>query len=288
MSVKTSIFSILFCLLFALFFSFASSHGNAVTLNSYPLFAICGFISFMLHWTVFVPSYLLKTELFFDITGSICYLAILSFAIYNKPNIDFRALIIFCLISIWAIRLGSFLFLRVKRKGLDSRFTIMKTKFWWFLFTWTMSGLWVLITSGPAVAVLTTDVTKAISWMGYLGIILWVIGFTIEVTADNQKSAFLAKEKNKDNFINSGLWAWSRHPNYFGEILLWFGVSLLALPVLSGLQLVTLVSPVFVYFLLTKISGIPMLEARADKKWGGSPNYIVYKKNTPSLFPSKP
>mgnify|MGYP001417231495 CR=1 FL=1 len=288
MSFKTSIFSILLCLLFALFFSFASSRGNAVTLNSYPLFAICGFISFMLHWTVFVPSYLLKTELFFDITGSICYLAILSFAIYNKPNIDFRALIIFCLISIWAIRLGSFLFLRVKRKGLDSRFTIMKTKFWWFLFTWTMSGLWVLITSGPAVAVLTTDVTKAISWMGYLGIILWVIGFTIEVTADNQKSAFLAKEKNKDNFINSGLWAWSRHPNYFGEILLWFGVSLLALPVLSGLQLVTLVSPVFVYFLLTKISGIPMLEARADKKWGGSPNYIVYKKNTPSLFPSKP
>ena len=288
MSVKTSIFSILFCLLFALFFSFASSHGNAVTLNSYPLFAICGFISFMLHWTVFVPSYLLKTELFFDITGSICYLAILSFAIYNKPNIDFRALIIFCLISIWAIRLGSFLFLRVKRKGLDSRFTIMKTKFWWFLFTWTMSGLWVLITSGPAVAVLTTDVTKAISWMGYLGIILWVIGFTIEVTADNQKSAFLAKEKNKDNFINSGLWAWSRHPNYFGEILLWFGVSLLALPVLSGLQLVTLVSPVFVYFLLTKISGIPMLEAKADKKWGGNPNYIKYKKNTPSLFPSKP
>jgi len=288
MSFKTSIFSILLCLLFALFFSFASSRGNAVTLNSYPLFAICGFISFMLHWTVFVPSYLLKTELFFDITGSICYLAILSFAIYNKPNIDFRSLIIFCLISIWAIRLGSFLFLRVKRKGLDSRFTIMKTKFWWFLFTWTMSGLWVLITSGPAVAVLTTDVTKAISWMGYLGIILWVIGFTIEVTADNQKSAFLAKEKNKDNFINSGLWAWSRHPNYFGEILLWFGVSLLALPVLSGLQLVTLVSPVFVYFLLTKISGIPMLEARADKKWGGSPNYIVYKKNTPSLFPSKP
>ena len=288
MSFKTSIFSILLCLLFALFFSFASSRGNAVTLNSYPLFAICGFISFMLHWTVFVPSYLLKTELFFDITGSICYLVILSFAIYNKPNIDFRALIIFCLISIWAIRLGSFLFLRVKRKGLDSRFTIMKTKFWWFLFTWTMSGLWVLITSGPAVAVLTTDVTKAISWMGYLGIILWVIGFTIEVTADNQKSAFLAKEKNKDNFINSGLWAWSRHPNYFGEILLWFGVSLLALPVLSGLQLVTLVSPVFVYFLLTKISGIPMLEARADKKWGGSPNYIVYKKNTPSLFPSKP
>ena len=288
MSFKTSIFSILLCLLFALFFSFASSRGNAVTLNSYPLFAICGFISFMLHWTVFVPSYLLKTELFFDITGSICYLAILSFAIYNKPNIDFRALIIFFLISIWAIRLGSFLFLRVKRKGLDSRFTIMKTKFWWFLFTWTMSGLWVLITSGPAVAVLTTDVTKAISWMGYLGIILWVIGFTIEVTADNQKSAFLAKEKNKDNFINSGLWAWSRHPNYFGEILLWFGVSLLALPVLSGLQLVTLVSPVFVYFLLTKISGIPMLEARADKKWGGSPNYIVYKKNTPSLFPSKP
>jgi len=288
MSDKTSIFGILLCLLFALLLAFAGSSGNALTLNNYPLFTICGFISFMLHWIVFVPSYLFKTELFFDITGSVCYLIILSFAMYNKPNIDFRALIIFCLISIWAIRLGSFLFIRIKRKGLDRRFTVMKTKFWWFLFTWTMSGLWVLITSGAALTVLTSDVTKAIGWMGYLGIILWLVGFTIEVTADNQKSAFLSRKKNRDNFITNGLWAWSRHPNYFGEILLWFGVALLAMPVLSGLQLATLVSPVFVYILLTKISGIPMLETKADKKWGKNPNYIKYKKNTPSLFPSKP
>ena len=288
MKTKTSILGILFCILFALCLCFVGSRGDAVILNSYPLFAICGFISFVLHWAVFVPSYLFKTEHFFDITGSVCYLVILTFAIYYKPEIDFRSQIIFCLISIWTIRLGSFLFLRVKRKGLDRRFTVMKTKFWWFLFTWTMSGLWVLITSGAALAVLTSDSSKAIGWTGYLGIILWVVGFTIEVTADNQKSAFLAREENKNNFISNGLWAWSRHPNYFGEILLWFGVALLALPVLSGLQLATLVSPVFVYILLTKISGIPMLEARADKKWGGNPNYIMYKKNTPSLFPSKP
>ena len=90
---------------------------------------------------------------------------------------------------------------------------------------------------------------------------------------------------NKDNFIKSGLWSISRHPNYFGEILIWFSISIICYPALSGWQNITLFSPVFVYFLLVKISGVNLIENSAEKKWGNIPEYQDYKKNTPMLFP---
>jgi steroid 5-alpha reductase family enzyme len=108
--------------------------------------------------------------------------------------------------------------------------------------------------------------------------------------ADRQKSAFRSDPANAGRFISSGLWAWSRHPNYFGEIVLWVGVALIALPVLSGWQHVTLVSPLFVYLLLTRISGIPPLERRAEEKWGDDPAYRAYVERTPVLWlrPQRP
>ena len=93
---------------------------------------------------------------------------------------------------------------------------------------------------------------------------------------------------NKDKFINTGLWAWSRHPNYFGEIVLWIGVAVIALPVMKGWQFLTLISPVFVYLLLTKISGIPLLENKSDEKWGGQEDYEKYKADTPVLMLKRP
>ena len=118
-----------------------------------------------------------------------------------------------------------------------------------------------------------------------IGLSLWIIGFVTEVIADNQKSRFRSKPENADNFINEGLWKRSRHPNYFGEITLWLGITLMALPVLVGLQLITLISPIFVYILLTKISGVSMQEARAKKKWKDNEEYNDYLQNTPMLIP---
>jgi steroid 5-alpha reductase family enzyme len=103
--------------------------------------------------------------------------------------------------------------------------------------------------------------------------------------ADRQKRRFRADPNNRERFIQSGLWAWSRHPNYVGEITLWVGIAFIALPVLAGWQYVTLVSPVFVYVLLTRISGVPLLEDRSEKKWGGNPEYRAYRDRTPVLFP---
>ena len=258
---------------------------NSIMLNGYPLFAVCAAIGFLLHWIMFLPAYIYQTEHYFDLTGSISYLTVTIFAIINKPEQDFRAILLCLLIVFWAIRLGSFLLSRVKRDGKDNRFTIMKTKFWWFLMTWTIGGLWVLMTMAAALAAITSDLTLPFGEIAYIGLLLWIIGFSIEIIADKQKTLFRSKIENKDLFISHGLWKWSRHPNYLGEIILWFGIALIAYPVLSDWQLMTLISPIFVYILLTRVSGINILEGRANKKWGNNPEYIRYKELTPVLFP---
>jgi steroid 5-alpha reductase family enzyme len=141
----------------------------------------------------------------------------------------------------------------------------------------------VLLTLAAALAAMTTLQPRPLGMVDAFGLAVWVIGFGIEAAADRQKRAFRRHPGNRGRFITTGLWAWSRHPNYFGEIALWTGVALLALPVLTGWQYVTLVSPVFVYLLLTRVSGVPLLEARAEQKWGDDPEYRAYRDRTPVL-----
>jgi steroid 5-alpha reductase family enzyme len=143
----------------------------------------------------------------------------------------------------------------------------------------------VTFTLAAALAAITTTTRKELDLLAVVGFLIWVFGFAIEVTADTQKSRFRADPKNKGRFIQTGLWAWSRHPNYFGEIVLWIGVAIIALPVLRGWQWVTLISPVFVALLITRISGVPMLEKRADERWGGQEEYEAYRERTPVLIP---
>ncbi len=282
-TIPATIVSILIGLLIAV----AGSEGS-VNFNGVALFAICASISYVLHWIIFIPSFIYQTEHHFDLTGSISYLTGIGVAFYLNPSVDPRDLIIGAMIVIWAIRLGTFLFMRVKQDGKDGRFTVMKTQFHWFLMTWTLGGLWVFLTMAAGLAAITSNVTAPMGIMTYIGIALWIFGFSIEVIADKQKRIFKKQPNKEKEFITSGLWAWSRHPNYFGEITLWFGLTLIALPVLSGWQLVTLISPIFVYILLTRISGVTMLEARGMKKWGDDPEYLNYIKDTPKLMLRKP
>ena len=265
----------------------AGSQGSE-SYNGIALFAICASVSFLLHWIIFIPSYIYQTEHYFDLTGSISYLSAIALGFYLNPSMDPRDLLIGALISIWALRLGSFLFMRVKQDGKDDRFTIMKTQFHWYIMTWTIGGLWVFLTMAAGLAAITSNVNVPLGAMAYLGLALWIFGFSIEVIADRQKRNFKKRQNKDKEFITSGLWAWSRHRNYFGEITLWLGLTLIAFPVLSGWQLVTLISPVFVYILLTRISGIPLLENRGMKKWGSDPEYIDYLERTPSLVMRKP
>jgi steroid 5-alpha reductase family enzyme len=287
MKTTSSIIGIAVSIFIAALILLAGSQGST-SVHGIPLFLLCGVIGLVLHWIIFLPSFAFQTEHYFDLTGSISYISTVIAAAWLNPDLDFRDMIIGAMILIWALRLGSFLFWRIKKDGQDKRFIIMKTRFFWFLMTWTLGGLWVLVTMAAGLAAMTSNTTVALGPMAYTGIALWIAGMLIEVIADNQKTRFRKNPDNRDRFITTGLWAWSRHPNYFGEITLWLGLALLALPVLSGWQLATMISPLFVYVLLTKVSGIPLLENLAQKKWGSDPEFIAYTESTPALMLRKP
>jgi len=230
-----------------------SQYGQ--TKNDIPVFLICVVFAFVLNWLAFIPAYMGQTEKFFDLTGSFTYITATIIACMLSENLDIRSMILAGLVIVWATRLGTFLFRRIHQAGKDDRFDSIKPNFFRFLNTWT------------------------------IGLIVWVIGFSIEVISDNQKTQFKKNPDNKGKFIKEGLWSRSRHPNYFGEIMLWTGVTIIAIPVLQGWQWIAFISPIFVTLLLTKISGVPMLEAKAEKKWGGQEDYETYKSNTPVLIP---
>ena len=287
MSKKITIPSILISVLLASLIALGINQGS-VNISGVSLIYICCLMIFLAQWLVFIPSYLYKTEHYFDLTGSLTYISVSLLALLFTVDITLRDILLTLLVWIWAFRLGSFLFVRVKKAGSDGRFDEMKKHFWWFLMTWTIQGLWVFLTLAMALAAITSDSKMGIEIFAIFGTLIWIIGFSIEVIADQQKTNFKDDPANEGNFITGGLWSWSRHPNYFGEMVLWIGVAVIAFPVLSGWQFVALISPIFVIFLLTKVSGISLLEARGYKKWKDNPAYMDYIKNTSILIPYPP
>ena len=270
-------------IMLAALLALAGSHGGT-QFQGVPVFAICALVAFALQWLAFIPAYHLQTEKFYDLTGSLTFISLVVLALLLGDGIDNRSALLAACVLAWALRLGSYLFSRILRDGGDTRFDHIKPVASRFFLTWTLQGLWVLTTSASALAAMTATGHTDLQWFDLAGFGLFLSGFAIEVIADQQKRWHRAQH-GPDRFIDSGLWHYSRHPNYFGEITLWCGITLLAVPALSGWQWITLVSPVFVIVLLTRISGIPLLERKADERWGDDPDYRAYKKNTPVLVP---
>jgi steroid 5-alpha reductase family enzyme len=281
---RNALISLPLVILIGLGLAWAGSQGGASAWGL-PLFAIAVGLAFLIQWLAFIPAYVRQDESFFDLTGSLTYISVTALAVLLSPVVDGRSILLLALVVVWAARLGTFLFRRIRKAGKDARFDEIKPSFFRFLSTWTLQGLWVTFTLAAALAAITTTARKELDLFALLGFLVWAFGFAFEVTADTQKSRFRADSKNRGKFIHTGLWAWSRHPNYFGEIVLWVGVAIITLPVLQGWQWVTLISPVFVALLITRISGVPMLEKRADEKWGGQEEYEAYKARTPVLIP---
>ena len=253
---------------------------NEIVLNAVIL-------AFLIQWVAYIPAYLFQTEKFYDLTGSLTYLTVIWF-VYLSSNqvgeVNFQNLIVTVLISIWAIRLGSYLFSRIHKDGEDKRFRSIKTSPSQFFMTWTLQGMWVSICSMCVITGISSSEGLVLNPLFYLGFILFLIGFSIEVIADHQKTVFRAIKENKDKFISTGLWSKSQHPNYFGEILLWSSIAIMSFSSLSGTQYLTMISPIFTYVLLVYISGVRMLDDMGNKKWGHLEEYKQYKQNTPVLF----
>jgi len=272
---------LIFALVSALAFAGTPSQSNTLLFEAASLI-------FLLQLVVFLPSYIAQTEHFYDLTGGITYLSTMVYMVYRHQELfgdwDLRSLVLTGLITIWAIRLSSFLFTRVKRVGKDGRFDRLKTSFTRFLLTWVLQGLWVFMCTYPALIALSSPSNVEFLFLG-IGTLIWAIGWAYQVLADNQKTAFNKDPKNAGKFINVGVWKQSRHPNYVGEFVLWTGITIIAVPVYEGLQWAALITPLFVYLLLNKVSGVNLLEERSDEKWGDNKDYLTYKKKTPVFFP---
>ena len=263
--------------------------NNSVDLNGYSAVLYCAVISIGMQWIAWIPASFGKTERFYDLTGGLTYLTVVGFSLWagsqSEPPSP-RELIISLLVVIWSLRLSSFLYFRIHRTGKDGRFDQLKTSPIRFLVPWTLQGLWVFLTM-IVVIVINSQADSGTPlgiWDG-IGLSIWILGFGIEAIADKQKTVFNTEPNNQGKWIDSGLWSYSRHPNYLGEILLWTGIAFFGISCFTGLERVAWVSPIFIYLLLTKVSGIPILDKRALEKWGDDPEYQKYRENTPALLP---
>ncbi len=283
---KTALLGIPLILLLGFGFALAGSNGAlAQTDGSLHPFALAVGIAFVLQWLAFIPAYVFQTERYFDLVGSLTYVTVALIAFLGAANQGPRSAVLLAMVLAWAARLGCFLFNRIHKSGKDGRFDEMKPSFIRFGAAWTLQGLWVTFTAAAALAAIASQRSPQIDAYVLLGGLVWLAGYLLEAVADWQKSRFKSDASNKEQFIRNGLWARSRHPNYFGEIVLWTGVAIVAFPELEGWENATLLSPVLVAILLCKVSGIPLLEDRADKKWGGREDYEAYKRDTPVLVP---
>ena len=263
--------------------AWAGSDGG-VKFYGLPVFFLAVGFAFALQWICFIPAFYLQTEKYFDLVGSLTYISAVIFVLAISEDVGVRELVLGGFVLVWALRLGSFLFSRVRRAGEDSRFRSIKTNFLQFLMTWSLQGLWVSVTGGAVLAALTSSKEVPLGPFFFTGIAVSISGFVTEVIADFQKTRFNENPENARTYINTGLWRWSRHPNYFGEIIFWTGLAIISLPALVGWQHVTLISPLFVFVLLTRISGINLLERKADLRWGNDVSYQRYKSSTNVLI----
>jgi steroid 5-alpha reductase family enzyme len=280
--------AIALCILTAYLVAIAAS-VDGIFFSGIPIILLCAIVSFLTHWMIAAPSLITSSEKYFDFTGMVATLLVVLTAMFallsSGAQVSIRSVFVASFVSVWTLRLGIFLYKRIVKAGEDIRFRDIKKSLPKFLMTWTLSALWVFLTTVNAITLIALNPLEPIGIFFIMGALLWLLGFGFEVIADRQKKHFSEQPKNEGRFITQGLWSVSRHPNYFGEIILWAGIAIISLPFLSGWQYVTLVSPVFVFLLLTRISGLPFLEDKAEKKWGEDKDYIEYKKRTPILVP---
>ncbi|MBP6755203.1 MAG: DUF1295 domain-containing protein [Bacteroidia bacterium] len=280
--MKQSLLNLLFSLI-----AFSLGYGIAL-LTGLELIQKAVLIAFLIQWVAFIPAYFFQTEKFYDLTGSLTYIFTVSYVSlksYSASNLNIGSIVLALFIILWAIRLGSFLFMRIHKTGEDKRFKFIKPSPTRFFMTWTLQGMWVSLCSMCALTAIASNNGVVQNGLFFVGMLVFIGGLIIEMIADAQKSNFRKNPENKDQFIRHGLWSYSRHPNYFGEITLWLGISIMSLSSLSSWQYITLISPIFTYLLLVYVSGVRILEISGKEKWGHLESYKEYIRTTPSLFP---
>ncbi|OAY46540.1 uncharacterized protein LOC110616756 isoform X2 [Manihot esculenta] len=209
----------------------------------------------------FIVTALLKIDKVTDFAGSTNFLILAVLTLVLKGTWHFRQVVLSLLVVTWGLRLGFFLLMRILQWGEDRRLDKMRGNLGRLAIFWIFQA------------------EDIIGW------IMWSVGVSIEAAADQQKLKFKNSAENIGKWCTVGLWKCSRHPNYFGEILLWWGIFVASTPVLKGAEWLVIFGPLFLTLLLFFVSGIPLLEKSADKKFGNMAAYREYKRTTSPLIP---
>ena len=251
-------------------------------------FVLAFIISLCINLFFFVLAYGLQTDKFTDFTYGLTFIILILYLTIANQAYSLAQIIVSAMIIIWAIRLISYLLIRILKIKKDSRFDDKRSNILSFLQFWIFQGLAVFTIMLPSIYLITQPKVVEINPLMVLGILTWLIGIVVESLSDKQKFKFKNNPQNKNLWIQSGLWKYSRHPNYFGEVLCWWGIFILTLPFTQGLSLLTIIGPIFITFILLFVSGIPPLEKRYDSKYAKNKKYQEYKKKTSILIPLPP
>jgi len=235
---------------------------------------------------MFVPAFIFKTDKLTDISYAVTFAFVASLAYWFSEQSLAHTLLLFAIIA-WSLRLGGFLLIRINKMGKDSRFDGRREKFWSFLSFWLLQGASVFVVLVASLLLFDTA-EPVVTWLSWVGLFVFASGLLLEAAADIQKFRFkFSGKKKRQEWIDEGVWRMSRHPNYLGEMMVWSGLYIFALPSLSGLAVYSgLISPLYIIGLLLFVSGVPLLEKYADKKWGDKKAFQQYRKEVPLLVPT--
>ncbi len=243
-------------------------------------------VSLAINGFFFILAAFLRTDIFTDITYSLSFLVLVIILLATSAGRNTVQLLTFTFVVIWALRLGSYLFNRILHTKVDHRFDDKRDSFVRFGAFWLLQAITVWAVMLPVYGILSLDTVPYLAPVYLLpGALVFLLGLVIETIADMQKYNFKMKAENKSKFMSTGIWKYSRHPNYFGEMLVWWGIALPGILLFDGVAWLYFLGPVFITVLLLFVSGIPLLEKSADRKWGNDESYIRYKKTTSLLVP---
>jgi steroid 5-alpha reductase family enzyme len=229
-----------------------------------------------------------RTDRLTDISYGLTFVIVTLFILALQRRPSLWQVLLVSLVTVWGLRLGLYLFIRILKIGRDERFDGRREKPGKFARFWTLQAVSVWIILLPVTLYMSDTSRPGFSWPVIVGLVLWLAGFLIETAADQQKFAFKNKRENRGKWIENGLWKYSRHPNYFGESLMWLGIFVFTIPVLRGWMWAALVSPVYITLLLLFVTGIPILEKKALKNYGKDPAYRAYVERTSLFIPLPP